>query len=50
MTINSQPVITTTVLPDWTVNQTYYQSIAFVGGTYPQSLAVTSGSLPPDSY
>ena len=44
--INPAPTITTTTLPNWTVNQAYSQTITVSGGTSPDSFAVTSGSLP----
>ncbi len=39
--------ITTTTLPNWTVNRPYSQTIATSGGTAPITFAVTAGSLPP---
>ena len=44
--INPYPTITTTNLPNWTVNQTYSQTIGTIGGTAPISFAVTSGAMP----
>ncbi len=44
--INPAPSITTTTLPNWTINQSYSQTIATSGGTAPITFAVTSGGLP----
>ncbi len=40
------PTITTTSLPNWTVNQAYSQTIATIGGIAPVTFAVTAGNLP----
>ncbi len=45
VTINKPPAITTTTLPNWTVNQPGYdQTINAVGGTDPLGLSVVSGN------
>jgi adhesin/invasin len=47
ITINPSPTITTSALPNWTVNQPYSQTIALAGGTAPETFAVSAGTLPP---
>ena len=45
--INAVPSITTTSLPNWTINKTgYSQTIATSNGTSPITFAVTTGTLP----
>src|SRR5208282_2740871 len=47
VTINSAPVITTTTLANWTVNQPgYSQTISATGGTGAYSFSRTAGALP----
>ena len=46
VSINAAPTITTTTLPNWTINRAYSQTVSISGGTNPESFAVTSGSLP----
>jgi hypothetical protein len=46
LTINPAPAITTTSLPDWTVNRGYGQALAAGGGTGALTFSVTGGSLP----
>lgn len=46
LTINPAPVISTTSLPDSTVNQAYSASVLANGGTAPLTFSVSAGSLP----
>ena len=46
-TTDSPPTITTTTLPNWTVNQPYNQTILATGGTGAITFTVTAGNLPP---
>jgi len=48
VTINSAVVITTTTLPNSTVNQPgYSQTISATGGTGAKTFATTAGTVPP---
>jgi hypothetical protein len=44
--VNAGVVITTTSLPNWTVNNPYSQNLSAVGGVTPYTWTVVSGSLP----
>ena len=47
LTIIAPLTITTTTLPNGTINQHYSQTISVSGGTNPDTFALTSGALPP---
>jgi len=47
ITIYESPVITTSSLPDGTVNLAYNQTLSATGGKTPYSWSIVSGSLPP---
>ena len=47
ITVNPAPAITTTSLPQSSVNEAYSQTILTTGGTQPFAWSITAGALPP---
>jgi YD repeat-containing protein len=47
ITINSDPTITPTTLPNWTAGSPYSQTISDIGGTPSETYSLVAGTMPP---